>query len=113
MSTDRYQSPPRLAQWLLSQMQDYDDKFFASGDFDEFFCKIAQNQDRSSARRWYWKQVLVSFFPYLLYMIKWRIIMLLNYIKITWRNIRRQKVFSAINIGSLAIGFSCCLDVHK
>lgn len=35
--------------------------------------------------------------------------MLKNYFKIAWRNIVRNKAFSAINIFGLAVGFTCCL----
>ncbi len=32
-----------------------------------------------------------------------------NYLKIAWRNLLRNKVYSAINIGGLAVGLSCCM----
>ena len=32
-----------------------------------------------------------------------------NYLKIAWRNIRKNKTFSIINITGLAIGLSCFL----
>ena len=35
--------------------------------------------------------------------------MLKNYIKITWRNLLKNKGYSAINIGGLAIGMTCFL----
>ncbi len=35
--------------------------------------------------------------------------MLKNYLKIAYRNLNKNKVFSAINIFGLAIGFACCL----
>src|SRR5215217_6565785 len=35
--------------------------------------------------------------------------MLRNYFKIAWRNIRKNKVFSFINIAGLAIGMAACL----
>ncbi|MGB6864827.1 MAG: ABC transporter permease, partial [Candidatus Aminicenantaceae bacterium] len=35
--------------------------------------------------------------------------MLKNYLKITLRNIKRNKVFSFINIAGLAIGMACCI----
>jgi putative ABC transport system permease protein len=35
--------------------------------------------------------------------------MLSNYLKIAWRNLANNKVYSAINIGGLAVGIACCL----
>ena len=32
-----------------------------------------------------------------------------NYLKIAWRNVRKNKGYSAINIGGLSIGLTCCL----
>ncbi len=37
--------------------------------------------------------------------------MLLNYLKIAWRNIKRQKVYSTINIAGLAIGLTISLVI--
>ncbi len=35
--------------------------------------------------------------------------MLTNYLKIAWRNLVKNKVFSAINIFGLSIGLTCCM----
>ncbi|SRR5258706_9506070 len=35
--------------------------------------------------------------------------MIKNYFKIAWRNLWRNKVFSAINIFGLSIGLACCI----
>src|SRR5215218_1013129 len=35
--------------------------------------------------------------------------MLKNYLKIAWRNLKKNKVFSFINIFGLAVGFTCCM----
>lgn len=35
--------------------------------------------------------------------------MLSNYMKIAWRNLVRNKIFSAINISGLALGMACSL----
>jgi len=35
--------------------------------------------------------------------------MILNYLKTAWRNIRKQKGYSVINLSGLAIGMACCL----
>jgi putative ABC transport system permease protein len=38
-------------------------------------------------------------------------VMLKNYLKIAWRNITRNKVFSFINMLGLALGMTCCLFI--
>jgi len=35
--------------------------------------------------------------------------MLKNYLTITWRQLKKQKLYSVINIMGLAISFACCL----
>src|SRR5271170_2222367 len=40
-----------------------------------------------------------------------KILMLRNYFKIAWRNLVRNKTFSAINIFGLAIGIATCLII--
>ena len=38
--------------------------------------------------------------------------MLSNYFKIAWRNIRKNKVSTAINVLGLAVGISACLVIY-
>jgi len=38
----------------------------------------------------------------------WRMVMLKNYLILAFRNIRRHKGYSFINIASLALGLACC-----
>ena len=35
--------------------------------------------------------------------------MLKNYLKLTWRNLVKQKLFSVINASGLVVGIACCL----
>jgi putative ABC transport system permease protein len=36
--------------------------------------------------------------------------MILNYFRVAWRNLIKSKGYSAINIGGLALGMSCCYN---
>src|SRR5688500_311720 len=38
--------------------------------------------------------------------------MITNYIKIAWRNMRNNKMFSLINIVGLAVGVTCCMLIY-
>jgi putative ABC transport system permease protein len=52
--------------------------------------------------------ILLSFF---IEKLTWGNSMVINYLKITFRNIKRHEVFSAINIAGLTIGLTLCLLV--
>jgi putative ABC transport system permease protein len=44
--------------------------------------------------------------------LKWRILMLANYLKIAWRTLRKQKLYAAINVFGLAVGIGCCCFIY-
>ena len=69
------------------------------------FAWKAEKEGRASARLWYWKQALHAV-PFSLY---WGAVMLNSYIKIAWRNIKRHKAYSMINIIGMALGMACCI----
>jgi putative ABC transport system permease protein len=52
--------------------------------------------------------ILMTFF---LNSCVWRMIMFINYLKITLRNIRKHKGYSIINIAGLAVGIACTIIV--
>ena len=37
--------------------------------------------------------------------------MIINYIKIAWRNLTKQKLYSLINISGLAVGLAVCMMI--
>jgi len=82
---------------------------YASGDLEEEFHLILKESGKRKALFWYWKQVLLSAFPYIRKNIIWNIIMYKNYIKIAWRNLLKHKSYSLINISGLTIGMSLSL----
>jgi putative ABC transport system permease protein len=101
--------PPKLGQKILSFLTRYEEEHSASGDCGEEFEERALEKGRSRALIWYWGQVLYALAAYSKLSTIIGGAMLKNYIKITWRNIRNNKIYSFINIMGLAIGMTCCI----
>jgi ABC-type antimicrobial peptide transport system permease subunit len=103
------QKPPKLARWILSQTINKDIRYSAMGDFEEIFISIAEHESPFRARLWYWKQIFKSFPPFVADSIYWRFHMFQNYLKVAFRKMMRQKIFSLINVAGLAIGMAICI----
>jgi hypothetical protein len=82
------------------------------GDLDELYPGILTERGRFPALIWLLSQILGSLFHLSLKSLKWNIIMLGNYLKLTLRGIRRRKVHSAVNILGLAAGLACCILIY-
>ncbi|MGD8427901.1 MAG: ABC transporter permease [Balneolaceae bacterium] len=79
------------------------------GDLEEEYHQHKKTVGPAKARLIFWSQIIRSA-PYFLFKsLTWNIIMLLNYLKVTWRNIKKHKSFSLINILGLAASMSVCL----
>ena len=101
--------PPKLAQWLLRFSTKSEEKFAILGDYEEEFIEIYKSDGPIKACAWYWGQTFNSALPFLRNKVFWRFAMIHNYLKIAFRNIRRHKGYSFINIAGLAIGMACCI----
>lgn len=86
-----------------------DDLHHLIGDLEEEFHDRAEQKGTWNARMHFWSQVVRSLPYFILQSLRWNSIMLLNYLKVTWRNIRKAKVFSVINILGLAVSMAVCL----
>ncbi len=106
--------PPRLPQRILQWFLREDLAEEVLGDLDEKFYRTRHTQSTTKAKLNYWYQVLHYFRPFALknyrsnsnYMIMYK-----NYFKIGWRNLNKQKGYSFINIGGLAIGMAVSMLV--
>ncbi|MFC2156847.1 ABC transporter permease [Acidobacteriota bacterium] len=81
------------------------------GDIEELYVNLAKTKGCTYARIWYWFQIVKSIGVYLYVSFYWRNIMLKNYIKIAFRNLKRQKGYSFLNISGLTIGLACCFFI--
>lgn len=113
-------SPPRWATRLLRCLCAPHRIEEMEGDLDELFRQRVQNAGLSQARWRYVRDVVSLMRPSLIkrkatvqcfdeYPTPNQIDMLRNYLKIAWRNLVKQKLYSSIKIGGLAVGMAACL----
>ena len=108
---DKTKACPRIILGLLRRLSLYEELFAITQDFETDYKNIRQHSGRMRAFFWLLGNTLGVLYQYLLLNTRWSLIMLKNYIKITWRNIKRHKAYSFINISGLAIGLACCLII--
>jgi putative ABC transport system permease protein len=101
--------PPERARKILRRLTDYQDNFGIEEDMDAAFEEAARAHGRGWARRWYRRECLSAIVNYCFYLTTWGGIMLKNYTKTAARNLRRQKVFSIVNILGLSLGLASCI----
>ncbi|MFC1726730.1 ABC transporter permease [candidate division KSB1 bacterium] len=111
MESEKTKKPSRFFKWLIFRMKEYDSEYSASGDLLEYYNFTYQKDGGVKANLWCFKQMIISLPSYLKFFIIWRINMLKNYIKVAFRNIRKQKAYSFINISGLAIGLTCFIFI--
>jgi ABC-type antimicrobial peptide transport system permease subunit len=102
-------NPPRLAEKILHRMRKTGEEFSFLGDLNEEYSFLCKKREKQAAQFWYWGQVLINIPAFLKDSITWSYHMLRNYLIVTWRNIKRNKGFSFINITGLAVGMAACL----
>lgn len=112
--------PPHLAQKLLKWFAGKSDLEDIQGDLDEVYNYQRTNNGRWKADLSYWTQVFSLLFSYGLkkrkkgasystHYYKNSMTMFKNYFKIAFRNLKKQKTFTTINVLGLSIGMSISL----
>jgi len=106
---EKFQRPPRLPRWILYRFLPESENTYLGGDFDEIYNSILVRQGRGAACRWYWIQLLYWIPLIVFHSVRWSLTMFKNYLKITLRNLKRQKGYAFINIAGLSVGIACAL----
>jgi putative ABC transport system permease protein len=97
-------SPPRLAERLAGRALDEGERSVRLGDLEERFQFLVRERGERRARIWYRGQVMQLLFLAVVNHIRWSFIMFKNNLIIAWRNIKKSKAYSALNILGLAAG---------
>jgi len=98
--------PPKISKCLLRLFIEYTDHDSLIGDFDEMFEILCQERGRFRASLWYWSQIFKAIPSFIRYHIFWGVYMFTNYLKVALRNLKKQKIYSFINISGLALGLA-------
>ncbi len=100
-------APPKISQWILSRMVNRDDKYSALGDVEEEYIDIRADKGLLFAGLWYRFQVLISLPIVLKLYFYWSMAMFKNYLKTSFRDFKKYKTCTLINIFGLAVGLTC------
>jgi putative ABC transport system permease protein len=106
---NRHFYPPSLAERLVSQALDEAERPARLGDLEERYQYLVFERGERRARAWYKRQALQLVILAVINHILWSCIMFKNNLVIAWRNIKRHKGYSFINISGLAMGMATCL----
>ncbi len=98
--------PTKIANWILRCFRSRSGHESLIGDFEEIYYFYYEKDGFFKAKIWYWKQVFKALPSFILTSLHWSMVMFLNYLKITLRNLKKQKIYSIINIGGLAAGLA-------
>lgn len=101
--------PPKLIRRMLRRFSLYEDMFGITQEFEAEYSDRASRQGRFLALMWLSGSTLLAALNYWLLIFHWRIVMLGNYLKIAFRNLKKHKTFSFINTSGLAMGMAACL----
>jgi putative ABC transport system permease protein len=95
----------RLLRFFLSS----EDAESIAGDLEENLHDLSSTRSSLRAKGWYWLQVVKAALSAISVWFFWHLSMLRTYTRLTWRNIRRQKIYSLISIAGLAVGMAVCI----
>ena len=101
--------PPRILSCLLERLISIEIRSGAMEDFAEQYNWICQNRNRFIADIWYIAQILQLLPGVFFKFVYWEISMFINNLKLNLRNIKKHKIFTAINILGLSIGMTCSI----
>ena len=102
---------PRLGKILLWLSLDDEEYEQAIGDFEERFRAQTAEEGPAKANASFWIMLLRSMPLFVWDSLYWRGVMIKNNLKMGWRAIQKQKLFSFLNILGLGVSLACLLVI--
>jgi len=109
VTREKFKNPPKLAEWILRRIYPDRGHFTSVGDFQEEYLEFYRSSGPFKANLWYWMQIAKSIPGFIRNKTHWNAVMFKNYLKIVFRNTRKQKAYTLITIVGFAIGMACCI----
>jgi putative ABC transport system permease protein len=100
--------PGKALLWLFLDGEDYEQ---AAGDFKEHYLRHRRRHGPMAARLRFWGMLLKSLPHFIADKIYWRMDMIRSNLKMAWRIITRQKLYSLLNIAGLSVSLVCLLMI--
>jgi len=104
-------SPPKILEIFLQSFLSPKDSESLLGDFNEMYGRISNERGVIRAFCWYFFHIIKLMPAYVESKIYWSVQMFKNYFKVAFRNLKKYKGYSFINIFGLATGLACSILV--
>lgn len=102
----------KLNRKLLERLLPNEVKKSGMQDFENTFFRISKEKGKFAANFWFWLQVFQMIPACLKEKTSWSLTMFINYLKIAFRNLKKYKGYSFINISGLVIGITCFILIQ-
>ena len=105
----RRDRPLKILEFFLKNVVPYEDQENLAGDFKEIYERVSGKSGKAVALLWYAFQIIKLIPSYFKNYTYWSLAMIKNYLKFTFRNLTRHKVYSFINLFGLALSLACVI----
>ena len=100
-------TPPKIAYWILSITNRWNNREIILGDFEEFYYDVYKDSGAAAANLWFYKQSIKSIPRFLMTSFYWGLVMSRSYLIIALRNLYKNKLYAFINIIGLGLAIGC------
>ncbi len=101
-------SPAKILLWLFLDDEEYDQ---ALGDFEENYRSRSASEGAIRAQAGFWLALLRSLPVFAWNSVYWKGVMIKENLKIAWRILKKQRLYSLLNIVGLGVSLACLLMI--